>query len=642
MKWYSSLSKLLLENTFEQDERFAELRGLLADRILNLYKTLLKYIIKNICAYDRNPALEFLRNLVKLEDWSGSLDELNKAEGDVKSAAGDYGVRQANSYLELIVNMHVSKAQAEIMQKLCVTDMTAEIESLQKRKDHLLADSYKWILDNKDYQDFTDWHQGNTKRLLWIKGDAGKGKTMLLIGIIQELTVQLETHFDKSHLSYFFCQGTDAKLNTATAILRGLIWMLLHQEKSLIRHLDMFKDLGSTLFEARSAFYNLKKILQSMLEDEVVERAYLVIDALDECRNEEPGLPQLLELISEFSETQDKIKWLVSSRNIPEIEISLEEHKTRTRLSLELNAESVAGAVETYIDYKMSGLAERYRKVYAARKDPCIHEDLRKVQDNVAEELRQKATGTFLWVALVFKQIEGCGADAILDLVRKIPSGLENIYAQMMHHVNDLDDAGHCKRVLLTVVNTYRPLPLSDLATLARLPKLAVHHEIVRHCGLLTIREDDGIVYFVHQSAKDYLTKDPKSNILSEIFPFGHAEGHRMIVSRSVEAMSQTLQRDNYELQHPGCSIEEVKSPDPDPLASIRYACVYWIDHLCEIESGHDGVGLCDNGTVDVFLKKHYLHWLEALSLMRSISGAVTAIKKLEILLAVCIHSPLI
>src|SRR6266487_1333528 len=180
----------------------------------------------------------------------------------------------------------------------------------------------------------------------------------------------------------------------------------------------------------------------------------------------------------------------------------------------------------------------------------------------------------------------------------------------MICHVNNLDDTRHCKRVLLTMVNTYCLLYLSELVTLARLPELAVHHEIVRHCGLLTIREDDDIVYFVHQSAKDYLTKDPKSDILSEIFPFGHAEGHRIIVSRSVEAMSMTLQRDNYKLQHPGCSIEEVKCLDPDPLASIRYACVYWIDHLCEIESAHDIVGLYDNGTIDVFLKKHFLHWL--------------------------------
>jgi len=191
-----------------------------------------------------------------------------------------------------------------------------------------------------------------------------------------------------------------------------------------------------------------------MLEDEVLERAYLVIDALDECRREEPGLPQLLELISEISGKNGKVKWLVSSRNEPEIEAVLEEHMARTRLSLELNAESVAGAVDAYIDCKMLELAERYRKV---RNIPKIYEKLQRVQDDVAKELRQRADGTFLWVALVFKQIEGCGADKVLERVQQMPSGLYNMYAQMMRHVNELDDAADCKRVLLIVINTYRP-----------------------------------------------------------------------------------------------------------------------------------------------------------------------------------------
>jgi len=637
MKWYSSLSKLLLEETSQNDERFAELRGLLADRILDLYKVLLKYIIKSICAYYRNPILQHLRDLVKFDDWSGSLDDVIKAETSVKAATGDFGVRQANSYLGLLVNMHISKIQDEIMQKLCVADMTAEIESLQKRKDHLLADSYKWILDNQEYKDFADWHYGNTKRLLWIKGDAGKGKTMLLIGIVTKLTAELETQFDKSHLSYFFCQGTNDKLNTATAILRGLIWMLVRQQKSLIRHLDEFKDLGSTLFEAHAAFYKLKKTLLSMLEDEALERAYLVIDALDECRREEPGLPQLLQLISEFSETQAKVKWLVSSRNEPEIEAVFEECTTRTRLSLELNAKSVAGAVEAYIKYKMSDLAETYRKLYVGRKGPKIQDELQEVRDGIAKEVRLKADGTFLWVALVFRQIKGCGADEALEIVRQIPSGLDDIYAQMICQITKLDakDSQRCKRVLLTIVNAYRPLHLSELVALAELPELAVHEKIVRRCGLLTIKEDDDIVYFVHQSAKDYLIKGPNSDLLTKIFPDGYAEGQHTMVSRSLDAMSMTLQRDIYNLQHPGFSIKEIKSPDLDPLAPIRYACVYWIDHLCEIKSGHNRVGLCDNGTIDVFLQEHFLHWLEALSLLKRMSEGVLSMAKLTDLLKV-------
>jgi hypothetical protein len=172
--------------------------------------------------------------------------------------------------------------------------------------------------------------------------------------------------------------------------------MLLRQQKSLIRHLDIFKDLGPTLFEARIAFYNLKKVLQSMLEDKIFKRAYLVIDALDECRREEPGLPQLLELISEMSGKNGKVKWLVSSRNEPEIETVLEEHTARTRLSLELNAESMARAIDAYIDCKMLELAKRYQKAYAVRNVPKIHEKLQRVQDDVAKELRQRADGTFL------------------------------------------------------------------------------------------------------------------------------------------------------------------------------------------------------------------------------------------------------
>jgi len=68
----------------------------------------------------------------------------------------------------------------------------------------------------------------------------------------------------------------------------------------------------------------------------------------------------------------------------------------------------------------------------------------------------------------------------------------------MMRYVNELDDAADYKRVLLTMVNTYRLLHLSELATLAKLLDLAVHEDIVRHCGLLTIKEDDDGVYFVH------------------------------------------------------------------------------------------------------------------------------------------------
>ncbi|EDU44825.1 conserved hypothetical protein [Pyrenophora tritici-repentis Pt-1C-BFP] len=44
----------------------------------------------------------------------------------------------------------------------------------------LLADSYRWILDNTT---FRQWHKDQQSRLLWVKGDPGKGKTMLLMSL---------------------------------------------------------------------------------------------------------------------------------------------------------------------------------------------------------------------------------------------------------------------------------------------------------------------------------------------------------------------------------------------------------------------------------------------------------------------------
>jgi hypothetical protein len=49
----------------------------------------------------------------------------------------------------------------------------------------------------------------------------------------------------------------------------------------------------------------------------------------------------------------------------------------------------------------------------------------------------------------------------------------------------------------------------------------------------------------------------------------------------------------------------------------VQYACLYWVDHLRQ--AGHiqqENIGLCDNGRVHLFFQTHFLHWLEALSLV--------------------------
>jgi hypothetical protein len=212
----------------------------------------------------------------------------------------------------------------------------------------------------------------------------------------------------------------------------------------------------------------------------------------------------------------------------------------------------------------------------------------------------------------------------------------------MMKQICESEDSELCKRILATIAIVYEPITLTELTSLVGMLEESSDdveslQEIIGLCGsFLTIRKDT--IYFVHQSAKDYLFA--KSSI--EIFPSGKGETHYEIFSRSLRVMSRTLRRDIYSLSALGYPIKEVNQPDPDPLAASHYSCIYWVDHLyyCSTDScANHSVSLQAGGIVDVFLRKKYLYWLEALSLCRSISKGLLSIAKLEALIQVIIRS---
>ena len=130
-----------------------------------------------------------------------------------------------------------SDDEAKNSQCLCdlhLTDPRDDKKRIEASKDYLLKASYAWILDDEA---FLGWRDNHDKRLLWIKGDPGKGKTMMMIGLIDELKKELRTKSGLHALSYFFCQSTDNRLNNAVSVLRGIIYLLAVEHQTLIHHL---------------------------------------------------------------------------------------------------------------------------------------------------------------------------------------------------------------------------------------------------------------------------------------------------------------------------------------------------------------------------------------------------------------------
>ncbi len=488
------------------------------------------------------------------------------------------------------------------LRDLRTTDPCLDKKRIEETKGGLLEGAYRWVLEADEFQ---QWCNDEQSRLLWIKGDPGKGKTMLLCGILNELSpsTKLMDPGASTLLSYFFCQAADLRISNASAVLRGLIYMLVEQQPTLISYVRTKYDLaGKQLFDDVNAWAALTEIFTRMLEDPKLSSRYLIIDALDECTTD---LNLLLSLIQTLT-ARSSAKWIVTSRNWPSIEKWLNQATQKVRLCLELNEKSVSAAVRAYVELKVDQLAER-------------NSYDRDTKDIVRSYLSSTAEGTFLWVALVCQELAEVSGWKIRKRLMTYPPGLDALYRRMLDQICSSEDAGLYTRILAVVSTSYRPLTLDELVSFIDLPdgvlprQYQILAEIIGHCGsLLALREHT--VFFVHQSAKDFLLNDGSR----EIFPSGITEVHRLIFLRSLDIMSRTLRRNIYDLDTPGFPIERVKQPPSDPLAVVRYSCIYWTGHLHESSNIlRCGEQPEDGGLVDTFLRQNYLYWLEALSLLR-------------------------
>ncbi|KAH7080198.1 WD40-repeat-containing domain protein [Paraphoma chrysanthemicola] len=416
------------------------------------------------------------------------------------------------------------------IQDLHLTNPRDDKKRIEETKGGLLEGSYHWVLNNASFQ---QWHEDPQSRLLWIKGDPGKGKTMLLCGIIEELKKSAT-----GLLSFFFCQSTDSRISSATAVLRGLILLLVNQQPSLVLHLrKKYNQAGQSVFEDANAWVALSDIFTNMTRDPDLKMACLVVDALDEC---EQDLPKLLDLVIQTSTSSARIH----------IEQKLRCIDARARLSLELkqNAEQVSRAVDMYIDHKLCRLD--------SLEDPSL-------RDQVRDILRRKANGTFLWVALVVQELER----------PESWDPLQVLYDRMLKQIQQLKPKNLeiCRLLLSSSCVVYRPLYLAEMGSLCGLSgRVSVLAKDVRKiaamCGsFLTVRDDQ--VYLIHQSAKDYLSDKMRDTI----FP-SQGTIHHNIFSKSLKLMSNVLKRDMYSSSAPGFPIDKVQVQVDNPLATMRYS----------------------------------------------------------------------
>ncbi|KAJ5206563.1 hypothetical protein N7472_003011 [Penicillium cf. griseofulvum] len=596
MDWYSSLADQLLRPDSIHSGKPLELaRSELRKRIVDLYEALLFYQIKSVCYYYRHQFFVFIRGLMGLDDWSGGLGDLTRAEEILRNDSQQYNKEHIKVLLESILitakdqngllrEMDREKEDRQCLRDLRLIDPRDQIEDIKDREDTLVEDSYKWILATDEYKNFVDWEDPTSPSLLWISGQAGTGKTMLMVGVVQDIKKRRLVSLVAPDISYFFCQGTNEQLGNASAALRSLLWLLLLQQPQLISHVRKeYETSGQKLFEDSLALKAMGRILEAMLEDHALDRVFLLIDALDEC--DEKTRQQLLDTVLSTTRRPSRFKWLISSRPLREIEIKM------TRIGkpikhLKLDEYSLERPIQSYIDYKVLQL--RSKEEYGSDH-----------LNDLASEMRQRASNTFLWVALVCKELSRTEDYLWSDIIETVPKQLTELYNYLLERIENLEwqrESEYCKKVLTVVALACRETTLDEVASLAGLSPGATE-AVVNKCGsFLTVRKNT--VYLIHQSAHDYL-----SGNLGRLHKLAPESAH-------LELFQLCL---------------KVQIPGPDPLSSVRYACRYWVHHLQQ-----SNVSVDDRSEVYRFLQVHFLHWLEALSLIGAISESVSLIITLQ------------
>ncbi|CAI7631092.1 unnamed protein product [Penicillium glandicola] len=606
IEWYSHFTDNLLNQTsIEDQESLGPMREIIETRLVDLYQSLLFFQIQSVCVYHEKYRFIFLltHGILDLENWSGDLQGILNAEQRLLTDCSLYRlVVLKPPEREIHIDSKIQEASEILSARLeAIRHVNPAViaRNIQDRKEVPIDELYTWIFDTDSFKQFCRWDDG--PRRLWISGQAGTGKTMFLLGAIKQIQARrlLSTVDEKSlTVIYFFCQLADDQLNNGTAILRSLVWMLLYQQPDLAKHLDgSFSSSGDKLLSDQDSFSSWGDILINMLND--CGKIVIFIDAIDEC--DEVSRKHLKSFLEKALHMElPHVKWLLTSRPIPELPGSLPGKAVLGHSLLNLDDCDLHSLVKLYIHRKMATIAEDAKNKTRTAE--------------IEDQLCERSSNTFIWVSLVISKLEDSGEIFWKDILDQIPKDLSKLYEYLLSGL----EFQLCRDVLAVAIVARRPLTLSEIEHLTGLEAgLNAGEDCVRLCKSFLILRGD-TVYWLHQSAQDWLLmqhRQLRDQSLKQL--------HAHVYSRSLEGLNTILKENIYMLSHYGVLTGEVKPPTDNPLSPISYSCQSWVYHLQESNSA-------PTSDILAFLEAHFLHWIEAMALLGLLPETVHILDALQ------------
>ncbi|KAF7556960.1 hypothetical protein G7Z17_g1028 [Cylindrodendrum hubeiense] len=471
--------------------------------------------------------------------------------------------------------------------------------------------------------------------IFWLNGMAGTGKSTI--------SRTIAWSFKERGLlgaSFFFKKG-EGDRGHARFFFTTILSQLIYWEPTLEQHVG--SAIGAELaLNGKGLREQFEKLilqpLQSVHRDpDSPLKIVIVIDALDECDRDE-DIKLIIHLLPQLKALGSvRMKIFITSR--PELPTRLGFEDIKGKYEDVVLHQIPEPVIKHDIYMFLSHELERIRMEHNSQALIKIPSDWPSEHD--LQALVHMAVPLFIFAATACRFVADPFWSHPLDQLKKVLSyrssasdpefdKLATIYLPILDRRIDGSTGLKKSRLLDTfqeivgsIVLLAQPLSVLSLAMLLDTPPETIDGQLRTLHSILSIpSKPNQPIKLFHLSFRDFLVNPVERHD----FWVDEMKHHERLAERCLQVINGTLKKDICNLQKPGTVRTEV---DPNTInkflpAHVRYACQYWVYHL------EQSKGRVKVGQVYTFLKVHFLHWLEALSLMGKIGDGVRMISTLQ------------
>ena len=464
--------------------------------------------------------------------------------------------------------------------------------------------------------------------VFWLNGLAGTGKSTIA------QTVAERVFADGLLGASFFCSRDFEDRSDLHFIFPTLAFQLAHKYPDCRAHIISLLQSNPDVVD-ESLYAQMERLIVEPLRSADVSTV-IVIDALDECKDDEPS-SAILSVLGRLVKQIPRAKFFITGRPEPRI-------KTGFRLPLlidttdvfvlhDVHPSLINNDIRLYLKYELSELARR-RLLDGWPSD----EDL--------DVLCRRASGLFVYAVATVKFLDSKThlPKRRLDVILRLPertdhegntqfrrnTTLDSLYASILQTAfreEDPEVDSKVRSTIGTVVLLVNPLPPPGIAELVGLDPDEVILFLMLVQSLFTLDEDPKQpVKPFHKSFPDFITDPSRCTDTRFYISPGHLQLE--LVTNCLRVMNNGLEQNllslpNYALNS---EVKDLETRISDSISvALQYACQSWHNHLTR--AGGDVTSVISQ--LRVFLEEKFLAWLEVVSVLRATRGAVAALERL-------------